>query len=51
MYRGFSYRSCLKQQQHMNDVFCIQTVLGPLYMSLVDQAGLVTAMNFALGSL
>ena len=35
----------------MNDVFCIQTVLGPLHMSLVDQAGLVTAMNFALGSL
>lgn len=34
----------------MNDVFCIQTVLGPLYMSLVDQAGLVTGMNFALGS-
>ena len=50
MYRGSSYRSCLKQQQHMNDVFCIQTVLGPLYMSLVDQAGLVTGMNFALGS-
>lgn len=50
MYRGFSYGSCLKQQQHMNDVFCIQTVLGPLYMSPVDQAGLVTGMNFALGS-
>lgn len=50
MYRGFSYRSCLKQQQHMNDVFCIQTVLRPLYMSPVDQAGLVTGMNFALGS-
>ena len=40
MYIGFSYRSCLKQQQHMNDVFCIQTVLRPLYMSPVDQAGL-----------
>ena len=35
----------------MNNVFYIQTVLGPLYMSPVDRAGLVSGMNFALGSL